>query len=194
LGYRLAGFYPCCAFGYSVQGATELGALARTFEIGDIPDDFEEGFLPSYGRPDLLAVGLHRNLHLFTEKGRTDVYELPEPILHLAGSAPFSRLRIAAGLAHGGSFLWAAAGNRIEDPPRRFAEDLIAPSICFTATGLLVAVSENGGEIFSTTEGKLVLKSRLPPLGQRPVAVLPTDYGNQFAIFMPEGTVEIMEL
>ena len=193
LGYQLAGLYPCCAFGYGIHSALRLGAIARTIEIGNVPEEVE-GFLPTCGRPDLLAVGLGRELHLFSSDSGPEIFELPEPILHLAGSAPYSRLRIAAGLAHGGSFLWAAAGQRISDRPRHFAEDLIAPAVCFTATGLLVALSENGGEIFSTAEGKLLLKSRMPPLGQRPLGILPTDFGHQFAVFLADGGVQVMEL
>ena len=193
LAYQLDDRRPCLAFGYAVESPQRLGQLVRTLDIGYRPDEVEE-FLPTYGRPDLLAVGIDRHLHLFADTAKAEIFELPEPIFHLAGSAPFSRLRIAAGLAHGGSFLWAAAGHRIEDPPRRFAEDLISPHVCFTATGLLVALSENGGEIYSTTEGKLALKGRMPPLGQRPLAVLPTDFGNQFAILLPSGTMEVMEL
>jgi len=176
------------ALGYAV--VNETLQLQRAFIIGEYPHVHPEELLPSYGRPDLMAIGFGRHVVAFAGGASPKIFELPHLVEHLAGSAPYTRLRIVAGLSTGIAYFSAPAGTQLEEP-RYFAEDLISPHVCLTANGLVVAVSETGGEIYSAT---LTFKGSMAPLGERPLAVLPTGARGQFAVFSPRGTVSVYEV
>ena len=146
--------------------------------------------LPTYGTTEFFAVGFDRVLHCRSRQtGRSDT-TLAHPILSLAGTAPFTRLRLAAGFASGGAFLYASAGHHLGNPIH-FAEDITHPQVCFTGSGMLVAVGENGGEIYRTEEGKLTFHQNLPGRGIAPLAVVPVEMSDRFAVVYPSGEVQI---
>jgi hypothetical protein len=78
-------------------------------------------------------------------------------------------------------------------PSRPCAQELQEPLTCFSAGGRLIAVAANGGEIYETTGGALTLHSRLA-MNQRPLAVMPTNEPDQFAVVLPSGLVRVYKL
>lgn len=88
--------------------------------------------------------------------------------------------------------LWPGAAN--ERDAQAFGQDLSDFETCFTKGGALVAISASGGEIYSTHDGKVELLATLKGSGEPPLAVVPTSYMKQFAVFMPSGAVQVYRL
>jgi hypothetical protein len=92
-----------------------------------------------------------------------------EDVIHgIAGSAPWSRPRLAVSLVRGGSLLWPADRD-IE--PQSFARDMFAPLVTFTRGGLLVAVGEREGIVYDVTEKTVIHKKRFIIPGDRKKAI-----------------------
>jgi len=114
------------------------------------------------------------------------------PIKSIAGTLPHTRTRLAIAFQEGGYVLWPSAAD--DTDAQAFGQDLSAFEMCFTKGGALVALSATAGEIYSTHDGKVELIAKMNGCGERPLAVVPTSYVKQFAVFMPSGVVRVYRL
>jgi hypothetical protein len=175
----------------SVVSDSEQTALHDVVNWHVDPNDLPDRF-PVQGSPAFLAVGIgHLLLCRSRQSGQWELL-MDAPIESLAITPAFTRLRLAVGHPEGGSFQWAETGHELGNPIR-FGADLTFPQVCFTGSGLLVAVGENGGEIYKTQEGKLTAHQRMPTRRNAPLAVAPVEMGDRFAVFEESGEVRIYD-
>lgn len=177
------------ATGRAVQADQTLGPIATTFQL--CPQMTDDAPLPTHGRNDLLAVGYLNQLMLIRGENEIERLEFPGNILQIAGSAPFTRPRLAIVTTAGTYVIWLQ--GKESSPAVRCAIELGEPLATFTIGGRLVLVTGRGGEIYESSGGHLTLHSRLPWHGQ-PLAVLPTDEPDQFAIFGPNEAVKVFKI
>jgi hypothetical protein len=115
-----------------------------------------------------------------------ETIELPTVGTSIAGSGPFTRLRIAVGLEQGSVTIWWEAGKaRL----LRCAEDLVHTVVGFTRSGRLVVAAENGCEVYSTSDGKLKFLGATDIPNGTPVAVTSTCDADGFALFLSDGRI-----
>ena len=177
------------AKGRSVQANQKLGEIATTFNL--CQPEADNLPVPTHGRNDLLAVGHFNQLLLVRGENDIDRLEFAAAIQQIAGSAPFTRPRLAIVTTEGTYLVWLQGS---ETPATtRCGLELNAPVACFTVGGRLVLVAANGGEIYETSGGRLTLHSRLP-WREQPLAVLPTDEPDQFAIISATGLVHVYKI
>jgi hypothetical protein len=171
----------------SLEADQGIGPIQAVWEV--IAAEPGNVILPIHGRHDLLAIGNRSQLLLVRGEHDVEEVEFANHISQITGTSPFTRTRLAVVTWDGASILWPQESRHT--PPVRFAHDLHIPIVCFTPSGRLIAVAEGGGEIYDTTNGKLALHSRMPALNQRPLAVLPTNEPDQFALILPGRIVRI---
>lgn len=106
------------------------------------------------------------------------------PISDLAGSAPFSLTRIAVASADGAYVIWPDV-----DLDRGIFLEFPWPKVAFTRTGLLVLASQEQMQTFSTDKEHTTLVGTTPGPGERIVAVMPAEQGDEFAIVTESGKV-----
>jgi hypothetical protein len=110
---------------------------------------------------------------------------LMRPIRSLAGSLPHTRTRIVAAFDRGAVLFWGDPGSARSEA---FAGDLDFPVVGLTRGGHLVAAARHEIQVYDTQGGKLKFRSRLPGCAAtEPVAVLPTQASDQFAVLHANG-------
>lgn len=167
-----------------------LGEIVTTFDVCQAPP--LDSILPTHGRNDLLAVGCQHNLLLIRGPEEVEDIALGTQIRQIVGSAPFTRTRVAA-VTDMGTFVFWLQGRDVSNP-FGCGFDLHNPVACFTLGGHLVLMASNGGEIYETANVGLKLCHIFANFGFAPVAVLPTDEPNEFAVVAPSGLVRIYAL
>jgi tetratricopeptide (TPR) repeat protein len=177
------------AKGRTIQANQTLGEIATTFPLcpshaGNVP-------IPTHGRNDLLAVGYSNQLLLVRGEDDIERLEFSGSILQITGSAPFTRPRLAVVTTEGTYVLWLQ--GRETSTVVRCAAELGIPVVCFTIGGRLAIIAANGGEVYESSGGHLTVHSQLP-WHEQPLAVLPTDEPDQFAIFLASGLVRIFQI
>lgn len=172
------------------------GAVLATYPLGEydvaanVADDTSTLPLPPrivVRSGKLFAVWPGGVLRFDPAAGPT-VASLPRPVLWLAASAPFTRVRVAAAMTEGGVVLWE---DGREQP---FGEGMAAPRVAFTRGGLLIALTADEGRVYQTDGTGLKLQSPFRGPGGMPLAVVPTPRINEFAVFMPDGVVRVYQV
>jgi hypothetical protein len=163
----------------------------------------DHGVISSHAMPDLahpisIQVARERiyisggnNLRIFQDSENHSDIELPRPILSLAGSAPHSQQRVAAMMEEGAAMIWDDQSGAATE---LFAHDLVRPVGTFTPHGWFVAASQERVEVYRTKDHKLVYKAGAPGGASAPIAVLPADHADCFAVVDESGGVAIYRI
>ena len=178
------------ANGRLIGAQQTLGEIVTTFDLCEAPPD--NSILPTHGRNDLLVVGHQNKLLLVRSAEEQETIGFPTQIRQIVGSAPFTRTRLAVVTDLGTFVLWLQ--GRDASDPIGCGFDLHNPVACFTLGGHLVLAAGNGGEVYETSNVGLKLVHTFPNFGFTPIAVLPTDEPNEFAVLSPNGSVRIYSL
>ncbi|WP_254512550.1 tetratricopeptide repeat protein [Anatilimnocola floriformis] len=175
------------ANGRMIGAKQTLGEIVTTFDVCEADPD--NAILPTHGRNDLLAIGYQQVLRLIRGPEEIEELEFSGPIRQIAGSAPFTRTRLAVVTDNGTFVVWLQ--GREASAPIGCGYDLQQPVACFTLGGHLVLAGVNGGEVYETSNVGLKLCHTFANFGFAPIAVLPTDEPNEFAVVGPNGAVRI---
>ncbi|MCA9072707.1 MAG: hypothetical protein KDA84_27480, partial [Planctomycetaceae bacterium] len=165
----------------SVFSADHVPIVTRAL-TGDVPQEIlAQGRTPTiHARSEGLVLGLGNRLIFLDANHRDMEISLANPIIGLSGSAPHSRVRVAASFQDGGMVIWKDTQRK-----RHFGHGLVAPQTAFTVTGKLVAVDQSRIEVYNTSRNDLVFESSMPSLGQ-PVSVMSVER-NGFAVLYENG-------
>jgi tetratricopeptide (TPR) repeat protein len=111
--------------------------------------------------------------------------DLPHAATGIVASYAFTRLRIAIPMHEGVMVIWPDGGQQI------IGEGLFLPVAAFLKSGTLVVISTDAGRAYRTGDGKAIHIASFPGSGQRPIALLPTEEPNTFAVMTADGTVKV---
>lgn len=138
-----------------------------------------------HGGNSYLYLALGDRMYRIAPGGLVESYELLGHFtLSLCGSAHSTRERIAVTHNRGGTLFWVDYTSHMEP----FATNLEDPLAAFTGSGWLIAVGEEGGQIYDTQSDRIrfhadfSLERSLQDTESRPLAVLPARTADQFAI------------
>jgi tetratricopeptide (TPR) repeat protein len=146
---------------------------------------------PLMVREGWIYLGVGNHLCAWGPQGASHTLECPTPVRELAGSQPHSRCRVAAALAQGGVLCWGRLDQRHFET---FAHDMVKPTVCINRGGWLVAANESEIQVYSTHEEKLRFHARRPGPGAAPIAVMPAQHIDQFAICTAQGVVQLFAI
>jgi hypothetical protein len=125
-------------------------------------------------------------------KGNQVIADFERRITSLSAAPARSRSRLAVGFETGGVVYWDnAADNRLTLAFGAGLSDFIT---CFTRDGHLVAMGEQGGEVYDTRELQLRYVCKIDPPGSRVTALLPGVAINQFAVVLADGCILVYEV
>lgn len=113
--------------------------------------------------------------------------ECGAPVREIVASPPHTRTRVAVALDRGGQIHW----GRADEPGQGFAADLSEPSICLNRGGWLIAVDAQELQVYSTQDVALRFHAGRPGAGERPLAVLPCQHADEFALCFADGRVQV---
>lgn len=124
-------------------------------------------------------------------RSKLSTLEMPNPIFALAVTTPFTRLRVAVSLDEGGVLMWPT-------PPQRlmrcnFGEGMARPMVAFTRGGALIAATKEEIRIYSTENENLRILANSPGPGKNPIAVVPAEGLNEYALFLENGEVLVQQ-
>jgi hypothetical protein len=146
--------------------------------------------LPLHARSDATYLSFADRLVVIKPNKPLEIIELPDIILSLQGSWPFSRTRLVATMKEGAILYWDDTSGR----RATFATELESPVVRFTKGGWLVAASADKSQVYRTEGHRIQLEaessgSKVPLLG-----ILDTVNPNQFALFGEDGAVQLYQL
>lgn len=133
-----------------------------------------------HARSEGLVLGLDNRLVFLDANHRDTEIPIGNPIIGLSGSAPHSRVRVAASFEDGGIVIWKDTQRT-----RHFGHGLVSPRTAFTVTGKLIAVDKHRIEVYNTSRNDLVFESTMPSPGE-PVSVMSVER-NGFAVLCADG-------
>jgi tetratricopeptide (TPR) repeat protein len=151
------------------------------------------GAVPMAARQGHVFVGLgSRLLHVFNQAKHRPT-ELLQDARVIALSAPLTGLVVAVTYASGCSVFWPSAqGDRAA--PQHLADGKSEPLVAFTRGGQLVIVTREEGVVYDGPPGRLAAVGRFAGVGEAPVAILPADKREEFAIMNADGAVRVFRL
>jgi hypothetical protein len=149
---------------------------------------------PLSAHGESIYVGFGDRLLIFTATGKPEVVEVGHRILRLCSSAPDTLRRIAMSCEEGGVLYWGADSFPPRGPLESFATGLARPVVNFTAAGDLVAVDQEGCEVYASHQRSLKLKAEMSGWRPRPLAVLPLPKPDQFALFLETGEIAVYQV
>jgi hypothetical protein len=111
----------------------------------------------------------------------------------IALSAPFSGLCVIVTYQTGASVFWpTASGDRAA--PQHVADGQHNPLACFTRGGQLVHLTREEGGVLDGQPGKFAAVATFPGPGEAPVALLPAERRDEFAVLTADGTLRVYRL
>jgi tetratricopeptide (TPR) repeat protein len=122
-------------------------------------------------------VGAHGKWHEMT---------LPRPVEAVSASAPHTRMRVALAFDEGARMLWPMNRQSCS-----LAQGLVDPVISILRDGTVSAVGRGRGMLFRTSGYQLVHAGTYEAAPSPPVAVVPTHEAGEFAVFRPDGAVQV---
>ena len=122
--------------------------------------------------------------------GGVKLIELPDIVLSLQGSWPFSRTRLVATMETGAVLYWDDTAQRRAS----FATELVRPLARFTMGGWLAVASAETCQVYRTEGHRIRLEADCPGSKVEPLAVLDTADPNQFALFGVDGAVRLYQM
>lgn len=123
-----------------------------------------------------------------TKTGTVAGRPLPADVRRLAASPQHTRVRVAAAFDEGGVVLWEDGASQ------PFGQGLTDPRIAFTRSGFLVAAAAEGGRVYRTVDQKVVAIGSFEHGRAKPLAVLPTNVLNEFALLSEDGWVSVFQI
>jgi hypothetical protein len=168
---------------------------SRFLPYGEIwPEGFRTSLpsapFPLHARADATYIGLDNRLVIVKPAEGPKIVELPDAILSLQGSWPFSRTRLVATMAEGAVLYWDDSAQRRAS----FATELTRPVVRFTMGGWLVAASTSACQVYRTEGHRIRLEADCSGGKAEPLAVLDTDNPNQFALFEADGAIRLYQM
>ncbi len=167
----------------SVYSADHVPIVTRQLSPSPWEADFGRE-IPIHARPEGCYLGLGDCLLSIDANQRDAEIPLAGRIVGLSGSAPHSRIRVAASFEEGGVVFWKDTQQM-----RQFGYGLNCPRTAFTVTGKLIAADESKIEIYDTSLNRLSLAASLESPGD-PLSVMPFAR-NHFAVFCTDGQLSL---
>jgi len=113
--------------------------------------------------------------------------DLPRPVASMAGSPPFTVVRVAAAFDEGGVMIWPDGRQQL------FGQGMADPRIGFTRGGLLIAVARGEARVYRTDGFKVRLQASFPVEGSPPIAVCPARKLDEFGLISADGLVRVFD-
>jgi tetratricopeptide (TPR) repeat protein len=133
----------------------------------------------------LLVSGGNQALQM-SPMGNPTLIDLPHAGKEIAISPVFTRARFAVTMREGAMVIWPddnkhqVVGTTLFDPVAAFLRD-----------GTLLLISADAGLAFNTHGGKVTHLATFSGPGRPPIAVLPTEAMDEFAVFTTDGVVRV---
>ena len=148
------------------------------------------GPVPLHARSDATYFALGNRLVILKPARGVKLVELPDVVLSLQGSLPFSRTRLVATMEMGAILYWDDAAQRRAS----FATELARPVVRFTMGGWLAIASAATCQVYRTEGHRIRLEADCPGSKVESLAVLDTADPNQFALFGVDGTIRLYQM
>lgn len=162
--------------------------------LSELRDGFQREIpvipMPLHARSDATYLAYVDRLVVAKPRKRLEIVELPNVILSLEGSCPFSRTRLVAAMEEGAILYWIDSGGRRAS----FATDLVRPVVRFTRGGWLVAASAAACQVYRTEGHRIRLQAECPGGKVEPLAVLDMADPNRFALFGMDGAIRLYQM
>jgi tetratricopeptide (TPR) repeat protein len=110
---------------------------------------------------------------------------LPHAATALMASPPFTRVRIAVAMTEGIMVIWPDGGQQL------IGDLLIDPVAAFLKNGTLLVMTADAGRAYRTGGGNVAHIASFSGAGQRPVAILPGEQEDTFAVLTVDGKVNV---
>ncbi len=146
--------------------------------------------VPFHARSDATYMALGNRLVILKPVEGVKLIELPDVVLSLHGSLPFSGTRLVATMETGAILYWDDAAQRRAS----FAAELARPVARFTMGGWLVIASAETCQVYRTEGHRIQLEADCPGGTVDPLAVLDTADPNQFALFGLDGMIRLYRM
>ncbi len=146
--------------------------------------------VPLHARSAATYLALGNRLVIIKPAAGAQRIELPDVVLSLQGSLPFSRPRLVATMETGAILYWDDAAQR----RATFATDLARPVARFTMGGWLVIASAATCQVYRTEGHRIRLEADCPGSEVELLAVLDTADPNQFALFGVDGIIRLYQM
>ncbi len=145
---------------------------------------------PFHARSDATYLALGNRLVILKSVGGVTHIELPDTVLSLQGSWPFSRTRLVATMETGAVLYWDDAAQRRAS----FATELARPVARFTMGGWLAIASAETCQVYRTEGHRIRLEADCPGSKVESLAILDTVDPNQFAMFGMDGAIRLYRM
>ncbi len=145
------------------------------------------GQLSLLARSQRVYLAIDNILHLIGGRSPRSI-ELPDCVKGLAGSAAYTRPRVAAVFERGGAVLWDD-GDR--EHYEVFGRELESPLATFTPHGWLVVATKEECQVYVSQGRQLTMKAIGPGSAALPIAVLATDQAYQYAVCDSAGRISL---
>jgi hypothetical protein len=165
------------------------GRLVSTIAVS-IPDWMQLDHLPSLAVRNgsaYILVG-QRVIHIDERHHQHEIL-LDAVGQSLIPSNPFVRTRLVIPFDQGGTVLWPS-----EKASATFGQDLIDPTAGFAQDGSLVVAGRTRGLVLRTENNNILHRANFDLPNVSPLAVVPAGEPHTFAIFYPDGLVQVMSL
>ncbi len=164
-------------------------AWSEIWPDGDGTYDFPTLHSVPFHVRDDVCLGLEDRLILWRPPARTKVVDVGGTIRGLHRSARHSRSRVAVALERGALLYWDESQEHVAP----FAEDLDEPVLRFVG-GWVVVAAVHQCRVYRTAENHQIhLEASVAHEQARPIAVLPTDQNDRFAVVAQDGIVAIYQ-
>ena len=172
---------------YEETGDAARGIAPPSTQLAARDVDFRFG--SSSGPADYWGIPpetLYQLTARYRELAEREIH-LAGQILGLSGSAPHSRVRVAASFEEGGVVIW-----KDTERTRQFGHGLNMPRTTFTVTGKLIAVDESRIEVYGTAHSNLSIESTIASPGE-PLSVIPASR-DSFAVLCSDGRLTMYQV
>jgi hypothetical protein len=146
--------------------------------------------IPLHVRSDATYLALSNRLVIVRPTEGVKLVDLPDAILSLDGSLPFSRARLVATMETGAVLYWDDAAQRRTS----IATELARPVARFTTGGWLVIASAGSCQVYGTEGHRIRLEADSPGSEVECLAVLDTADPNAFALFGVDGVIRVYQM
>jgi hypothetical protein len=146
--------------------------------------------MPLHARSDATYLAAGDRLVILKPAEAAKIIELPDAVLSLQGSSPFSRTRLVATMEAGAILYWDDSAQRRAS----LATELARPVAGFTIGGWLVVASAAACHVYRTEGHRIRLEADCPGSSVEPLAVLNTTDPDEFALFGADGTVRLYQM
>lgn len=155
--------------------------------------ELEEGAIqfpiPCLERRNKLYIGVGPYLGIVDPQG-AEFENFHRRIRSMTASYPNTQIRIALAFDQGGTVIWDGFGS---DTTFNFGEGLDNPCTAFQRNGNLIVAGSNALEIYQTQQRQLQLINDVTLNNTDPIAVLPGNHNQEFALLHQSGLLSIYQ-